>query len=163
MVLAPRNEFAGNVSAGVGSDTYAGGGGSAAGGEDSLCEGARGGVTGEASGGRSAIACPGIVSDHDALESVAEAGTDAVLIGPMVVEIFVEPGGNAVFDGSTDGVGSESRAHALSEPGDSAAVLTRGIARGADGGAPGDASDRSFTHRGSFPTLAIWMILLCRE
>ena len=163
MVLAPGDEFAGDVGAGVGRDTDAGGGGSAAGSEGSLCEGARGSVSGEASGGRSGFACPGIVSNHDALESVAEARPEAVLIGSMVVEIFVELSGNAVFDGSTDGVRSKSRAHALSEAGDSAAVLARGIARGTDGGARGDASDRTFAHRGAFPTLAIWMILLCRE
>ena len=107
-MVTARYEFARDVRTGVGGQSDTGCGGTASSGQNSLCESARGGVAGNSSGCRCALAGPRIGSNYRTLQCVPQAWRHAVFVRTMIVEILVEFGRNSVFHSLADRVSGEA-------------------------------------------------------
>ena len=114
-------------------------------------------MSGNPAGGRGAFSSAGIAGDHGALERVAKAGRDALLIRAVIREVFVQFRGDAVLDRLVDGVAGESGAEPFSEAGGASAVFTRMSTPLIDGGTGGDARGGVTAYGGSLPTAPIRM------
>jgi hypothetical protein len=91
MTIAARRELAHNVGARLGRQSDACRGSATSGGQRSLCEGACGGISGDAPRGGRAFAVLCVARDHGAGQGMRQSRRDAVLGGAVVVQIFMQP------------------------------------------------------------------------
>src|SRR5450759_4423827 len=123
MTIAARRELAHHVGARLGRQSDACRGSATSGGQRSLCEGACGGISGDAPRGGRAFAGLRVARDHGAGQGMRQSRRDAVLGGAVVVQIFMQPRRYSVLHGGLHRVGRKPGAQAFAETGGAAAIL----------------------------------------
>ena len=127
MLLATRCELANDIGSCIGSHSYTSRCGSATGSEHALRYGSGCGVACEPSGSGSGFTCSVVLCNNSALEGISKARAHTMLLRAVIVEIFVELGGDAVFDRPADGVTREARSDTFAESGCALAVLAGSV------------------------------------
>ena len=89
MGFATRCKFSGDVGAGIGGHSDTRGGSPASGGEHSLGEGTRRGVSRQPAGRGRSFAGSGVVCHHGAFQRVCQAWPNSVFVGTLIVEVLM--------------------------------------------------------------------------
>lgn len=101
-------ELANDIGSCIGSHSYTSRCGSATGREHSLRYGSGCGVPCKLPRSRSGFTCFVVLCNDSALEGISKARPHTMLLRAVIVEIFVELGGDAVFDSPADGITREA-------------------------------------------------------
>ena len=159
-LLATGCEFANDIGSCIGGHSYTGRCRSAAGSEHSFGYGSGCGVACEPSGSYSGLTRSGVLRNDSALESIPKARPHTMLLRAVVVKIFVEFGGDAVFHSPADSIAREASSQTFSETGCALSVLAGSISGLSNGRSRYDSPHRPLTHDRLFPVFSIGMLLI---
>jgi hypothetical protein len=107
-MLVPRPKLAGDVRAGFRSNPNSGGGRSTRAGQQALRNRAGRGMSGNPGDSGPMFAASGISRYHCGKQGVAKSRAESVFVRTVVMQIFVEPGGDCMLNRLLHGVGGKS-------------------------------------------------------